>query len=249
MISPKSGPVLISLQGLNVYYNNVMALCDVSFDIMEGEFLGICGPNGSGKTTLFNTILGLKKPTSGEIIFHAENFDSDRSVAQQIGYVPQMEAVDRNFPAKVKDIVMMGRTPRLGLFRKPTKLDKQIVEHAMHSTGVDQLRNMPIGQLSGGQLQKVMVARALAQRPKILLLDEPTSAMDYKSTAGFMELLKEINEKEKLTILAIHHDLHLMKDYASRIICMDRSIEWMGNPNDSTLDETLFRLFFYKSAH
>jgi ABC-type Mn2+/Zn2+ transport system ATPase subunit len=218
-------------------------------DILEGEFLGICGPNGSGKTTLFRAIMGTQKLDAGEIKFHDHSLSHDGHNLEHLGYVPQTEAIDKNFPALVKDVIMMGRASKLGLFRRPKKADHEAVNNAMIALNVDHLKNKPIGQLSGGQLQRVMVARALAQEPKVLLLDEPTSAMDLKMTASFMQLIKKINIEKNLTIILIHHDLHLMKDYATRIICMDKSIEWVGSPDDSALDDTLLRLFFYNSAH
>lgn len=248
MITTQENSV-ISLRDVNVYYNAIQALCEINLDIYDGEFLGICGPNGSGKSTLLRTIMGTQKLHSGEITFHEGTMGHKGHNREHLGYVPQMDAVDKNFPALVKDIVMMGRSSKLGLFKRPKKLDYDEVNKAMISLNVEHLKNKPIGQLSGGQLQRVMVARALAQQPRVLLLDEPTSAMDLKMTSSFMQLIKKINEDQNITIILIHHDLHLMKDYASRIICMDKSIEWIGPPDDSELNDILLRLFFYNSAH
>lgn len=249
MITKQETPALITLKHVDVYYNTIQALCDINMNIYEGEFLGICGPNGSGKSTLFKAIMGTLKLDSGEILFHADDLGDNGHNLEHLGYVPQMDAIDKNFPALVKDIVMMGRSSKLGLFKRPKKNDYEEVHKAMVALDVDHLENKPIGQLSGGQLQRVMVARALAQKPKVLLLDEPTSAMDLKMTSSFMELIKRINLEQNITIILIHHDLHLMKDYATRMICMDKSIEWVGPPDDAALDDTLLRLFFYNSAH
>ncbi|MCE7734252.1 MAG: metal ABC transporter ATP-binding protein [Candidatus Heimdallarchaeota archaeon] len=240
---------LISLRHVDVYYNEIQALCDINIEIYDGEFLGICGPNGSGKSTLFRAIMGTQKLHSGEVTFHEGKLGHKGHNLEHLGYVPQMDAIDKNFPALVKDIVMMGRASKLGLFKRPKKHDYEEINNAMIALDVYHLKNKPIGQLSGGQLQRVMVARALAQQPRVLLLDEPTSAMDLKMTTSFMQLIKKINEEHNITIILIHHDLHLMKEYASRIICMDKSIEWIGSPDDSALDDTLLRLFFYNSAH
>ncbi|MHA2033528.1 MAG: metal ABC transporter ATP-binding protein [Candidatus Kariarchaeaceae archaeon] len=240
---------LISLRHVDVFFNEIQALCDINLDIYESEFLGICGPNGSGKTTLLRAIMGTQKLNAGEITFHEGTEEHKRHSSDHLGYVPQMEAIDKNFPALVKDVVMMGRSSKLGIFKRPKKSDYDEVDKAMRALNVEHLKNKPIGQLSGGQLQRAMVARAVAQQPKVLLLDEPTSAMDLKMTASFMKLIKKINEEQNITIILIHHDLHLMKDYASRIVCMDKSIEWIGPPDDSALDDTLLRLFFYNSAH
>ncbi len=249
MITKQEATTLITLKHVDVYYNAVQALCDVNLEVYEGEFLGICGPNGSGKSTLFKAIMGSQKLHAGEILFHESDLGENGHNLEHLGYVPQTDAIDKNFPALVKDVVMMGRSSKLGLFKRPKQNDHEEVNNAMLALNVEHLKNKPIGQLSGGQLQRVMVARALAQQPKILLLDEPTSAMDLKMTSSFMELIKKINLDQNITVILIHHDLHLMKDYATRMICMDKSIEWVGPPDDAALDDTLLRLFFYNSAH
>ena len=165
MISTQDKPALITLKHVDVYYNDVQALCDINIKIYEGEFLGICGPNGSGKSTLFKSILGTAELHSGEILFQEENLNTNGHNLQHLGYVPQMDAIDKNFPALVKDVVMMGRSSKLGMFKRAKKIDYEEVNKAMIALNVDNLRNKPIGQLSGGQLQRVMVARALAQQP------------------------------------------------------------------------------------
>ncbi len=209
--------------------------------------VGICGPNGSGKTTLLKTILGLIKPTEGKVLVFGKPITKDTQM--RIGYMPQLKGYSKEFPAKVKDVVSMGRYPIRGLFKRLTRKDWEIIERVMNDTQLSELADRPIGQLSGGQFQRVMLAQALAKQPEIILLDEPTSALDFRMTIKFMDLLKELNEKYGLTVIAVHHDLQLLKDYTDRIICIDKAVEWEGNPQDADLDEALLRIFFYKTTH
>jgi zinc transport system ATP-binding protein len=235
---------IISVKNVSLAFGDVRALCNISLDVFEGEFLGICGPNGSGKSTLLKTVVGLLKPDKGEIEFAKRD---DKKF--QVAYVQQMREFDRNFPALVKDVVMMGRAPHVGLFRRYGAKDHEIVENVMKLVGVEHLKDKPQGQLSGGQFQKVAIARAMAQEPDVIILDEATSALDYRASAQFMNLLRKLNQEKNITIIAVHHDLGMLKEYATRIICMDRTVEWTGKPEDAKLDETLLRLFFYNSPH
>ncbi len=235
---------IISVKNVNLAFGEVKALCNISLDVFEGEFLGICGPNGSGKSTLLKTMVGLLKPDNGEIEFIKRDHKKF-----QVAYVQQMREFDRNFPALVKDVVMMGRASHAGLFRRYGPKDHEIVDQVMKLVGVDHLKDKPQGQLSGGQFQKVAIARAMAQEPDVIILDEATSALDYRASAQFMNLLRKLNQEKNITIIAVHHDLSMLKEYATRIICMDRTVEWTGAPEDAKLDETLLRLFFYNSPH
>lgn len=138
---------LISLRHVDVYYNEIQALCDINIEIYDGEFLGICGPNGSGKSTLFRAIMGTQKLHSGKVTFHEGKLGHKGHNLEHLGYVPQMDAIDKNFPALVKDIVMMGRASKLGLFKRPKKIDYEEVNNAMIALNVDNLKNKPIGQI------------------------------------------------------------------------------------------------------
>lgn len=243
-----SSTPVIEVRNLSVAYQNTLALYEVSLDIYKGEYLGICGPNGSGKTTLIRTILGLVKPFSGTISIYGHdvslvNKQTMKELLLKIGYVPQIQHIDRHFPAYVKDVVMMGRYPRIGLFRRPSSTDRAIVEEAMKMAEVYHLRNRPIGHLSGGQQQKVLIARALAQEPEIMLLDEPTSALDFKMTQKIMELLRKLRDEQGLTIVTILHDIELLRRYSTRIACLNQTMRWVGDPNSKELDALLQQLF------
>ncbi len=238
---------VIALENIYVEYDGQLALCDVNLEIYEGEILGICGPNGSGKTTLLKTMTGLIKPSQGRIRLFGKPFSKE--MLNWIGYMPQLRKHDTGFPATVRDVVMMGRYAKLGLFKRPTSTDNQIVDEVLEETHLIEIQKKPIGKLSGGQFQRVMLAHALAKQPKVLLLDEPTSALDFRMTTSFMELLEELNRKYRMTIVAVHHDLQLLKDHATRIVCLDKAVEWIGSPNDANLDEILLRVFFYRTPH
>ncbi len=238
---------ILKLDHLYTSYNGKDVLCDISLTIRKGEMLGICGPNGSGKTTLLKSILGLVKPKSGQVLLFGKPIS--KSNLLKVGFMPQLQQLKPEFPARVKDVVMMGRYGKIGLIRRPSKTDKERVRQILKDTDLEELADRPIGQLSGGQLQRVMLAQALARDPEIILLDEPTSALDIRMTIKFMEILKSLNQKYELTIVAVHHDLQLLRDYTTRIVCIDKAIEWEGDPKDAELNETLLRIFFYKSIH
>lgn len=246
-MTSQNGNLVLKLDHLYTTYDGKDVLCDINLEIFRGEMIGICGPNGSGKTTLLKSILGLVEPTQGSIQFMGQPISKESIL--KIGYMPQLQSLPPEFPARVKDVVMMGRFGRIGLFKRPNQEDRTRVQEILEETDLLHLADRPIGKLSGGQLQRVMLAQALAREPELILLDEPTSALDIRMTIKFMEILKNLNQKYGLTIIAVHHDLQLLKEYTSRIICIDKAIEWEGDPKDAKLDEALLRIFFYKSIH
>ncbi len=241
-----SSPV-IELRNVSVAYQTTLALNNASLKVYKGEIIGICGPNGAGKTTLLKAILGLVKPYRGKILIYGEELQYGRNLFKsqhyRIGYVPQLQAIDRNFPALVEDVVMMGRYPRIGFFKRPTKEDWTKVHHALKLVGMFEMRKRPIGHLSSGQQQKVFIARALALEPEILLLDEPTSALDFKMTTSIMEILERLNHENDITIISIHHDLSLLKKHSSRIVCVNKEIIWTGPPNDPGLGKIIEKIY------
>ncbi|MFX0206877.1 MAG: metal ABC transporter ATP-binding protein [Candidatus Hodarchaeota archaeon] len=236
---------LICIRQVTVAYPSVIALYNINLDIYSGELIGLLGPNGSGKTTLLKTILGTIRPINGKIHLYGEKSAHNgipRHLLHKIGYVPQQHTIDRNFPALVKDVVMMGRYGRIGFLYSPTTKDHQAVKEALELVGMDEFAHRPIGHLSGGQQQKVLIARALAQKPEIMLLDEPTAALDYRMKKSIIELLKGLNE-QGLTILTIHHDIDLLRKYCSRIALLNRQIIWTGAPTSPDLDSIMERVF------
>lgn len=237
---------LICINNAVVAYQNVVALANINLDVYEGEILGICGPNGSGKTTLLKAILGLASLSNGTIRFYKENRKFSSGVSYHdinLGYVPQVHNIDRNFPALVYDVVAMGRYTQIG-FLKRVKKNDPYVENALRSVGMWKFRSRPIGHLSGGQQQKVIVARALVANPKILLLDEPTAALDFRIERAIMDLIHKLHQEKELTIILVTHRMSLLQEYATKVICLDKSIIWEGEPSDPELQTIINQLFF-----
>jgi len=237
--------IIVCMKDVSVVFGNVAALFEINLDIERGEFIGICGPNGSGKTTLLKTIIGVQETLVGEIRLFGEKVDEhlSKEIRFKIGYVPQRVEFDRNFPALVKDVVEMGRYAKAGLVRPLTKEDKTKAFDALRLVEMDFAANRPIGHLSGGQQQRVLIAQALASEAEVLLLDEFTSALDFKMTEEVMELLDFLNKSHKITIVTIGHNIELLKAYCKRIICLNKVIAFDGEANNPELDVAVSRIF------
>lgn len=209
---------------VSVWYEDVCALDDVTLTVPEGDFLGIIGPNGGGKSTLLKTVLGLLTPNKGSVsIFGRSPADASRL----IGYVPQFSRFDRHFPASVMEVALMGRLPsRLKAFFNYSQQDKEFVCTILKQLEIHDLKDRQIGQLSGGQLQRVLIARALAAQPKLLLLDEPTASVDSRSKDQIYNLLKELNQK--LTIIIVTHDVSVISSHIRTIACLNQRLHYHG---------------------
>ncbi len=224
----------IEIENLSVYYGNVCALSDINLTVMEKDFLGIIGPNGGGKSTLIKTVLGLIKPSSGSVKIYGKEPGSEERL---LGYVPQFLKFDRNFPINVMDVVLMGRLPAgCRLFHRYTKEDREIAEMMLEKLGVHELKERQIGQLSGGQLQRVLIARALAVQPKIILMDEPTSSVDSASKQHIYELLEKLNEE--ITIVVVTHDTEAICSHIKSLACLNTKLFYHGVPE---LDNETFQ--------
>ena len=232
---------LIKLKDISVSYQNIYALRGVNLEVDPGEYIGIFGPNGSGKTTLLKTILGLKEPDKGRVeLFGSDNL---KKMRKNIGYVPQNPLAERNFPASVQKVVEMGLYGKIGFLKPLKEEDHQKAEEALHKVHMGDYKNRPIGHLSGGELQKVMVARALASNPNVILLDEPTSSLDFVMTRDLMELMEELNEKYNITIMVIHHHIDLLLPYCSRLLLLNREIIYDGSPDSEEVHEKIRQIF------
>ncbi|MFX0065834.1 MAG: metal ABC transporter ATP-binding protein [Candidatus Hermodarchaeota archaeon] len=237
---------VICIQDLAVAYQTTVALFDVNFDIYRGEYVGILGPNGSGKTTLLKAILGLIKPVQGHVRVSSEDvmYKNRNQNLSKIGYVPQVHNIDKNFPALVEDVVMAGRYGKIGLFRRATPQDRKIVNQALRTVEMERFAKRPIGHLSGGQQQKVIIARSLAQEPEVLLLDEPTTALDFKIAKSMMELISKLHTENNLTIILVSHNIRALREHVNRVICLDKTVIWMGAPGDPELDTVIENVFY-----
>lgn len=219
---------VVATSGLHFQYNGIEILSDITFNLEKGEFLGIVGPNGSGKTTLIRIILGLLRPTSGTV----KLFGQDCAVFDEwhmIGYLPQkIGALNPNFPASVEEIVKLGLISRRGLHKRTGRQDRQAIEGSMALMDITAIRGKLIGELSGGQQQRVLIARALVSGPRLLILDEPTTALDPEGRERFFTTLRDLNENRKVTIIMITHDVGTIGQYASKLLYLDKNLVFYG---------------------
>ncbi len=212
-------------------FHGVVALEDITLDIAEGEFVGVIGPNGSGKTTLCRAILGLMPPFSGSLkIFDCSCEELHCHHRARIGYLPQKESLDRNFPITVLEAVMMGRYGALGLFTRPSKQDRDIAMHALESVSMHDHWRTALGHLSGGQQQRVFIARALAQQPQVLLLDEPTTGIDITTQHNVLDLVQRLHRDLGLTVLLVTHDINMIRERVNRLALLKTRLYAAGPP-------------------
>ncbi len=219
-MSPKpSSDLAVRVHDLSFSYRYNPLFKHLSFRIKEGEFIGIIGPNGGGKTTLMRLMMGFLQPTHGEIFLFGKLPVEQRSL---FAYVPQNIRFDRQFPLSLLDLVLMGRIRHLSWWGRYSASDKQAAEQAMRRLGIWQLRENAVGTLSGGELQRGLIARALVSSPKILFLDEPTANVDVKAEAEIYALLREL--KGEITILMVTHDLRTVVEHVDRILCVQGGV-------------------------
>lgn len=217
----------IEISGIDVYYGEVRALQDVSLSIKEGDYLAIMGPNGGGKSTFLKSILGLTPIDKGHIkIFGKEG----KKNLHLIGYVPQVSNVDKDFPITLIEVVLLG-TQKTGLsfFHRYTKEDIKKAEEFIELVGLKGMEERRISQLSGGEFQKMLIARALITKPKILLLDEPTASVDAKSSRDIYDLLGKLNKD--ITILLVTHNVLAISSYVKELACLNETLVYHGEPS------------------
>jgi zinc transport system ATP-binding protein len=217
-------PIAVSFDHVSVKYDGVIALEDINFDIEEGDYVGIIGPNGGGKTTILKAILDLVQPFAGTVAVFGQ---PPQKMRQAIGYVPQVAQFERYFPIDVMDVVLMGRLNKSGLFKRYSKLDREKAIESLGYVGLADQRRRQLGKLSGGQIQRVMVARALASDPQILLLDEPTASVDYQAEQNLYELLGKLNEE--MTIILVSHDIGVVSSHVKSLACLNRRLFHHGS--------------------
>lgn len=230
---------ILNIEHIFLNFRDKSILSDVSFSVSAGEFFVIIGPNGAGKTSLLKIISGLQKSERGSV--HVKGKDitqySRRSLAQVIAIVPQQ--IEVGFPFTVADTVIMGRTPHLGILGMEGKNDFHIAEQAMQFTDVAHLAERKLFQLSGGELQRVIIARAICQQPEIILLDEPTTALDPAHQLKIMDLMERFCRLHKTTIIMVSHDLNLASMYGDRLVLLkDGKVIMAGSP-ETVLDRKL----------
>ena len=212
---------ILEIKSVFAGYNDEIILKDVSLDIFDDDFIGIIGPNGGGKTTLLNVILGLIKPFKGTVKF----FDDIRTERHnKIGYLPQLNKIDNKFPITVKEVVLSGLIYGLGLLKRYTKADKLIAEEILKKIGICDIKDASIGELSGGQMQKVLLARAIISSPRLLILDEPNTFVDNQFEGELYKILQELNNE--MAIIIVSHDLGTIASYVKTIACVNGSLHY-----------------------
>jgi ABC-type cobalamin/Fe3+-siderophores transport system ATPase subunit len=236
----------IDIDNAVVSYREDIALRGVSLRVRPGEFVGIVGPNGAGKTTLLTIVNGMGKLLSGRVCVLGYNITpgNGHALRKKVGYVAQLQSIDPRMPMNVREVAMIGRYGRLGLFRRPGQADWKIVDNALELVGMTHLARRPIGHLSGGEQQRVAIARCLAQEPEIFLLDEPTASLDWKAKTDIMELVRRIHDLRNLTTLFVTHDLSALPTACDRVVLMKEGLLWdEGPPGELLTGQKLGQLY------
>lgn len=223
---------LVEAKNVSVYFKNFCALENINFVINENDYIGIIGPNGGGKTTLLKTLIGTIKPTKGSISI-TKNIS--------IGYVPQFNTFNTDFPITVREVVLSGTLPaHIKLFHRYNKDNFDRVDEVLSILNISNLRNKNIDQLSGGQLQKVLIGRALISMPTILLLDEPTASLDVDAKNDIYTLLNKLSKT--MTLIVVSHDLSIVKQNVKTLACLNKTIHI--HENNADLDLNHFEALF-----
>src|SRR6266704_1134057 len=236
-------PILLDVDGITFGYAKQPLLYDVHLHVRAGEMLGLLGPNGSGKTTLLRLISGVLRPQQGKVFLEGRDLQQwgRRGAARRIAVVPQGLHVP--FAFTVEDMVGLGRTPFVKFMGSQTKHDQSIVQESMQAASIDSLAPRFFNELSGGERQRVIIAMALAQEPKLLLLDEPTSHLDIKYQVETLELVQRLNRERGVTVIAAMHDLNLAARYFPRLLLFQRGIVADAAPADVLEPGVLRRVY------
>lgn len=236
--------VELNVRGVSCKYDSIPALNNVEFSVHSHEFIGILGPNGSGKTTLLRTISRVLRPIIGTVLVNESDVYSMApiDVARKIAVVPQDSFVNFNFTAL--EIVMMGRNPHLGLFDMESPKDLRIAKHSMEVTRCLHLADRKVNELSGGERRRVIIARALAQEPRVLLLDEPTLNLDVNNQIELMETVGKLCQDSDIAVLSVFHDFNLAARYSDYLLLLSGGrVFSLGRSEDVLTEENLRRVF------
>lgn len=211
---------MLNVKNLTVAYDDTPVFSDVAVNFNAGKITGIIGPNGAGKSTLIKAMLNLIKRRQGEVDYNGQSI---KSIQKRIAYVEQRKDLDLTFPIDVFDLVLTGTYGRLGLFRSPGKVEKQVSRDALAQVSLTEFSKRQVGNLSGGQLQRVFVARAIVQQADIIILDEPFVGIDLQSETAIMKILKQWRDENK-TIIVVHHDLNKVSNYFDDLVILNHGI-------------------------
>ena len=226
----------ISLRNVSVGYMSETVIKGLSLDIQDGEITGICGPNGAGKTTLLCAVKGLARLVSGSVLIDGRELNRRTGdwIRKGIGYVPQHFDIDPMLPVISRDVMLMGSYGRLGVFRYPGREEDMLMQGIADMLEIGRIIERPFGQLSGGEKKRILIARALMQKPGIMLFDEIFSWLDSKSAEGFTRAIRDMHAVKNLTVLIVSHDMGILRELCSRIISMEN-----GRISDDTVNDTV----------
>lgn len=237
---------ILNVEQVAVSYGRQRVLENISFQVQQGDYVGIVGPNGSGKTTLIRAILGLIPTSQGHIDF-GNGLKASRA---KIGFLPQVAiTTDTLFPARVQEIVEMGLLSQKTFPKFLHRADREKVDQIMTDLRISHLKRKKIGELSGGQQQRVLLARAMVGNPELLILDEPTSALDPKIRGEFYELIGKLNRERNVTILLVSHDIGSIGQYTNKMLYLDGKVIFYGDYKDFCLSNAMTEYFGFETQH
>ena len=221
---------LVQIDNLDFAYSQQLVLKQISLSVAAGSTLGVIGPNGGGKTTLLRLLLGLLSPTRGSVTIDGHRPQDVIAAGDIVGYLPQNHALETAAPISVRQVARLGLVGKTGLLGRYARKDLDFVEWLLEHVGVADLADRPFGSISGGQRQRALIARALAPRPKLLLLDEPTTGIDRSGQQRFIEFLQDLKSKLSLTVVLVSHDLRAVTAMSDRIACLNVTLHYHDVP-------------------
>lgn len=234
-----ANPAILDVHDMTVAYHHKPVLWNIDITLNSPSLVGVMGPNGAGKSTLIKAILGLVPRASGEVQVFGQPI---AKVRQRIGYVPQRESVDWDFPINVLDLVLMGTYGQLGWFRRPGKTEKEWAKHCMNDLGIADLADRQIGQLSGGQQQRAFLARALAQKAELYFMDEPMAGVDAATEQVVFQILQRLKQAGNMVIV-VHHDIRSAPQYFDELILLNTRLVAAGPTSTVFQNEFLQRTY------
>lgn len=240
---------VVSAQDFSCRHNSAEVLSDLSFEVGEGDYVGLVGPNGSGKTTLIKAMLGLIKADKGCIRVFGYHPDEQEEWSK-IGYLPQKHlSFNQGFPSTVREIVGLGLLAKKNLSSRNREADSEAIDKALELTNISDISRKLIGDLSGGQQQRVFIARALVNEPKLLILDEPTTALDPETRENFFTLVNSLNKEKNVTVIFVTHDMGTIGKYASKLLYLDKRIIFYGSFDEFCRSDSMAHFFGESSQH
>jgi zinc transport system ATP-binding protein len=240
---------VLSVRDLSIHYNSIEALNGLSFDVQAGDYVGLVGPNGSGKSTLIKSILRLVLPSNGTMTLFGQPIAEFRGWSR-VGYLPQkMHAFNPHFPSTVKEVVALGLISKKIFPRRIAKSDEAVIMNMLGVLNITHIANELIGELSGGQLQKVFIARALINEPELIILDEPTTALDPETRENFFSLMGDLNRNRRATIILVTHDIGTIGEHASKLLYLDKKVVFYGSFDEFCYSDAMSKYFGHSSQH